>query len=280
MIIFFELVTLFLFGLCIGSFLNVIILRLRSDEQWIQGRSHCMNCKAYLAAWDLIPLISFIVLHGKCRYCAVKISWQYPLVELASGVLCVSAYLALLGSLHGDSITMLLSNGTIFPALLLLRNIFFISILLVVFLTDLRWYAIYDSVIILGSAVAFASNAFMPPFFNPQYIQPVWLNLVVGTMIPAAFFGLQYAVSAGRWIGSGDILLGAMIGCILGFPQAIIALFIAYCSGALVGIALLLSGKMRRGSEVPFGTFLSAATVLMILLGDPIMAFISKSLYL
>src|SRR3989338_5261973 len=129
MIIFFELLTLFLLGLCIGSFLNVIILRLRSGEQCTQGRSHCMNCKAYLVARDLVPLISFIVLRGKCRYCAVKISWQYPLVELASGILCMSTYLALLGSLYGDSITMLLLNGTIFPALLLLRNIFFISIL-------------------------------------------------------------------------------------------------------------------------------------------------------
>lgn len=273
----FELIFIFIFGLALGSFLNVVIFRLRSDEQWTRGRSHCVSCKTSLTVADLVPLASFVILKGKCRYCATSLSWQYPVVELVSGILCALAYLALLSSYGLPSLMVSLQSGMVFPLLLLVRNIFFICILLVIFVTDLRWYAIYDGVVLLGAAVALAFNVMMPPFFSPQYILPAWMNLLAATALPVAFFGLQYAVSSGRWIGSGDILLGALMGLMLGFPQVIAALFIAYCLGALYGIALYATGKNIRGVEVQFGTFLTGATMLMIIFGDKIMVVVSKT---
>lgn len=279
MLVFFEATLFFIFGLTLGSFLNVIIMRLRSDEQWIRGRSHCMECKTELSVFDLIPLVSFIVLHGKCRYCAAALSWQYPIIELTTGLFCIWAHIALVFSLHAQSLISMIAGGTVFPFILLIRTILFLCILLIIFVSDFRWFAIYDSVVLFGSALALAFHLLLPPLFSPQYILPAWLNLLAAAAIPAAFFGIQYLVSAGRWIGSGDIILGVMLGFMLGYPAIIVALFIAYISGALVGITLVLTGIRGRKSEVPFGTFLTASTALMILHGDVIMSFVSRYLY-
>ncbi len=276
----FELIILFTLGLAVGSFVNVIILRLRSGEQWMSGRSHCVWCQAVLTIADLIPLFSFVWLKGRCRSCKKNISWQYPLVELATALLFLLAYGSVLATLHVDALTPLLFSGMMFPLLLLIRNFFFIGILIILFVTDLRWFALYDSIIIVGSGIALASNMIMPTLFSPQYIFPAELNLFIAALIPSSFFGAQYVLSRGLWIGSGDIFLGAMMGCMLGFPQVIVALFLAYCSGALVGSALLLGGKKTRKSEIPFGTFLTASTMLMLFYGDQIMVIVSQTLLL
>jgi len=276
----FESIFVLILGLAVGSFLNVIILRLKSGEQWTSGRSHCVWCQAILTIADLIPLFSFVWLKGRCHYCTKNISWQYPLVELVTAILFVCGYVSVLATIHADSLIPLLVNGMMFPLLLLVRNFFFIGVLIILFVTDLRWFALYDSVILVGSAIALASNMIMPTLFSPQYIFPAGLNLVVAALLPAAFFGAQYVLSRGLWIGSGDIFLGAMMGFMLGFPQVIVALFIAYCSGALVGIALLLGGKKTRKSEIPFGTFLTGATMLMLLYGDQVMVIVSQTLLL
>lgn len=276
---FFEVPIVFLFGLALGSFLNVIILRLRSGEQWMRGRSHCIECKTELSIADLIPVVSFVILRGKCRYCKEPLSWQYPIVELVTGALCVWAYAALLVSVGASSIASLIANGAVFPIILFVRNILFLCVLFIVFVSDLRWFAIYDGIVLFGSALAAAFHLILPPLFQPLYITPAWLNLLAAALIPAAFFGMQYFLSGGRWIGSGDILLGIMLGLMLGYPAIIVALFSAYISGALVGIALIASKLRERKSEVPFGTFLTAATALMILHGDAIMSFVSQYLY-
>lgn len=276
----FELTVVFLLGLCVGSFLNVIIFRLRSNEQWQKGRSHCVSCNAVLSIRDLIPLISFILLKGRCRYCKTVLSWQYPFVELATAGLFILSYFSLLGVFQSQSMTVLLATGSLFPIMLLLKYAVFLSILLIIFVTDLRWFVIYDSVIILGSALALAAHLLIPPLFFPHYIMPAWLNLVAAASVPAAFFGLQYVISSGKWIGGGDILLGGMMGLMLGWPQVLAALFIAYCTGSVVGIALIAAGKKSRGSEVPFGTFLTTATAIMLLYGDSVMAFANRVLLL
>ncbi len=280
MLAFFDLIVVFLLGLCVGSFLNVIIFRLRSNEQWKSGRSHCVSCNAILSVKDLIPLLSFILLKGRCRYCKTVLSWQYPFVEIATAGLFILSYFALLGIFQSQSLTALLATGSLFPVMLLLKYVVFLCILLIIFVTDLRWFVIYDSVIILGSAVALAAHLLIPPLFSPQYIMPAWLNLVVAICVPAAFFGLQYVISSGKWIGGGDILLGGMMGLMLGWPQVLTALFIAYCTGSIVGVALIAVGKKSRGSEVPFGTFLTAATGIMLLYGDWVMAFANRVLLL
>ncbi|MEK7648538.1 MAG: prepilin peptidase [Patescibacteria group bacterium] len=280
MLFIFELLVVFLLGLCVGSFLNVIIFRLHRNEQWQRGRSHCGTCNTALTIKDLIPLVSFLVLKGTCRYCKAPLSPQYPFVELAMGVLVVVAYLAILSEFQAQSLSMILAIGTLFPVLVFVKNIFFLGILLVIFVTDLRWFAIYDSVVLTGCALALAAHLLMPPLFSPHYILPAWLNLGVAALVPTAFFGAQYVVSSGKWIGGGDILLGGMMGLMLGWPQVLVALFIAYCTGSIIGIALIAAGKKSRGSEVPFGTFLTAATATMLLIGDPIMAFVNRTLLL
>lgn len=280
MFVFIEVLVIFLFGLALGSFLNVIILRLRSGEQWTRGRSHCIECATQLGFYDLVPLVSFIILRGRCRYCNTALSWQYPIVELATAILCVWAYGALLYSIGASSLASLIATGAAFPLILLTRNILFLCILLAVFVSDFRWFAIYDGVVLFGTAVAVAFHLLLPPLFQPHYIMPTWLNLLVAVFIPVAFFGVQHLLSGGRWIGGGDILLGAMLGAMLGYPAIIAALFIAYVSGAIIGIVLIACKIRGRKSEVPFGTFLTASTALMILHGDVIMGFVSRYLYL
>lgn len=240
-----------LLGLAIGSFLNVVIGRLRSGETGWRSRSHCPECRTILRPSELIPLISFFVLRGKCRSCKKPISWQYPAVEFSTAALFLAAY-----ALHAPAIV---AGGSL-SLLPLLRDWFFIAVLTIVFVVDLRDMVVFDSVTLPAAAIAFLANVALGA--DP-------LNLLLAAAIGAGFFLLQYAISRGRWIGGGDIRIGAMMGMMLGFPQVILALFAAYIGGALVAVGLLAAGRAKWTGQMAFGTFLSAATVLVLFFGQP-----------
>jgi prepilin signal peptidase PulO-like enzyme (type II secretory pathway) len=249
----------FIFGLAIGSFLNVVILRLHSQENFLKGRSHCPRCKARIAWYDNIPLASFVWLRGKCRHCKKAILWQYPTVEFICGILFVLAWYA-----HFGSTTEWTNFRFQISDFRLLRDWVFIAVLVVIFVYDLRWYLILDSITIPAIIVAFVGNLFLDCSF---------LNLAGAVIIGGGFFFLQFAVSKGKWIGGGDIRLGALMGAMLGFPQVLVALALAYFSGAIIGIGLLLAGKKQLSSKVPFGTFLSAATIVTLLYGEKVLTW-------
>ncbi len=241
----------FLLGLIIGSFLNVVICRLPKGEQ-INGRSRCPHCATKLTWFDLVPLLSFLALRGKCRHCRASISWQYPAVEFAA-----SALFALSATIRQQEL-----GTTPDLWLTLLRDWVVISALLVTFVTDLRFQLIYDAVILIAAGIVFPLNVITGVPLLP---------LAIAGIIGVSFFGLQYIVSRGRWIGAGDIYLGGFIGIAVSFPHILLALACAYLAGAAVAIPLLLSQHKTWQSRIAFGTFLSAAGIVTLFWGGQIL---------
>ena len=254
--ILFFYIFVFILGLAVGSFLNCIIYRLEKNESFLKGRSYCPHCHHILAWQDLIPILSFLILRGKCRYCGKKISLQYPLVELATGILFFSIFYS----------TFQHSN---IPTLQQFIQFLYLSIvssfLIIVFVYDLKHYIIPDKIIFPAIATVFIfqiiSN-FQFPFSitNFQFRITNFYFSILSALGAAAFFLLIFLFSRGKWLGFGDVKLGFLMGLFLGFPKILISLFFAYLIGAIIGIGLILAGKKTLKSEVPFGPFLVTGT--------------------
>jgi len=258
----------FLFGLVIGSFLNCLIWRLHTGES-LWGRSYCPKCKAKIAWYDNIPILSFILLRGRCRHCREKILLQYPLVELATAVLFVLAFIIQFSDIQSStSITALdkypISN---IQYLLLIRNWFIIAVMIVIFVYDLRWYLILDVVTLPACLVVLGLNL---------ALGYSWQNLLFSGIIGAGFFLIQFLLSRGRWLGGGDIRLGLLMGLALGWPEVILAILLAYISGSLVGLGLVAAGKKKWGAKLPLAVFLAPATIAVMLWGEQILNWYFK----
>ncbi|MFH1867264.1 MAG: prepilin peptidase [Patescibacteria group bacterium] len=262
----------FLFGLALGSFINVVILRLAEGKS-IRGRSRCPKCSRQLLWYENIPLLSFIFLRGKCRSCHSAISWQYPLVELASGILWLMSYLVIASHAGGRGEAILYSGQGIASSLSLLAMTqaewlgvitfgVFSSFLLILFVFDFRWYILPDAITIPAIIVALVLNLILGKD---------WPWLLGATALGALWFGLQYFVSRGKWVGSGDIRLGALMGAMLAsWHGLLLTLMLSYIVGSLVAVVLLLLKKKGWKSELPFGAFLTAATTVTLLWGEVI----------
>lgn len=233
----------FIFGLICGSFLNAVIFRLHAHKSFLRGRSFCPRCGRVLEPRDLIPVLSFILLKGRCRSCQKPISWQYPLVELATGISFSLLYFVF-------------SWSWAFIFYLILT-----AFLVIIFVYDLKYHLILDKVSLPAVFLAFIFSLFLK-------ISP-W-DLLFGVLIGAGFFFLQYALSRGKWIGGGDIRLGALIGMMLGWQKTLLALFLAYFCGAAVSLVMLALKKKKLKSHLPFGTFLTASTFVSLLWGEAI----------
>ncbi len=236
-----------IFGLIIGSFLNAVIYRLKSGDSIVKSRSKCTHCQKQLKAKDLVPLFSWLALKGKCRFCNDKISWQYPVVEFITALLFIVGYLVLV---------------TDFSTLVILNYIFYliaISFLIVIFVFDHLHQLILDKVTIPLMVIA---------IIFIFVLRLDWIEHILAGIAGGAWFGWQYILSKGKWIGGGDIRLGIIMGLLLGFPGVIVALFLAYILGAIVGVYLLATKKRDRGSQIAFGTFLSLSTAVTWLCGD------------
>ena len=240
---------LFLFGLCLGSFLNALVYRLHSNIT-LWGRSMCPNCKAQIKWYDNIPVFSFIFLKGQCRNCHKKISWQYPIVELITAILFTLPFLVLTNYWQAGVFSLI----TFF--------------LVFIFLYDFKYQEIHDLsiwplVILVLDLYIFSSDFSIKNILNP----------LLAATVAGGFFGLQYLISKGKWIGAGDIGLGVLMGVVLDWPNILAALFIAYVLGGIVGVILLLLKKRVGKSEIAFGTFLTVATYIVLLWGDIIVAW-------
>lgn len=240
----------FVLGLLVGSFLNSVIYRLEKGESALQGRSYCPHCKHTLSWQDLVPVLSFVLLRGKCRYCSKPISFQYPLVELVTGALFVFVY-ALVG---------LSLNGAYLFAIA--------SLLVVIFIYDLKHYLIPDKILYPAIALAGAWRLFEVWSLGDWGLIEIW-SLVIG-ILPTLFFLAIYLLSRGAWMGFGDVKLAVFMGLFLGWPNILVALFIAFLLGAGVGITLILARKKNLRSQVPFGPFLIMGTFLALFFGNAI----------
>ncbi|MBU0645910.1 prepilin peptidase [Patescibacteria group bacterium] len=247
-----SIIFVFLIGLSVGSFLNVVVFRARSEDT-IGGRSKCQHCGVELRAQDMIPVVSYFVLGGRCRNCNKPISIQYPLVEFCTAILFCLFFLRYY---YGFSLPIGLDVTQ--SIVYLLRDLLFTVFLIVLFVYDLRYYLILDRFSIPAMVIALVVNYFLG--------LPI-LSMLSGAVIIGGFFLFQFLISKGRWIGGGDVRMGLLMGIILGLREGLVALVLAYAVGALVGIFLLLGQKVEMQSKVPFGSFLALTTIIMLLAG-------------
>lgn len=254
------------FGLFIGSFLNVIIYRLHTKEKIIKSRSHCAKCGKTLHWYELIPVFSFIIQKGKCRMCGKRISLQYLLVEIST------AFMFLLIFNFQFSI---FNQPLIFNFQFLLSLFFFwivVSGLIVIFVYDLKHYIIPDKVLVPLIIVVLFYTLVQDFVFNNETIQQ-FSNLasvqgLISALAISSFFFLLFYVSNGRWMGFGDVKLVFFMGFLLGWPAILVALFISFTSGAIIGLALIGIGKKTIKSQVPFGPFLIFGTFVVLFWGN------------
>lgn len=258
---------LFLFlGVSVGSFLNVLIDRLPRGEQIFKGRSYCESCKKTLAWYDLIPLFSWISLRGHCRYCAASLGIYYPLVELTTGILFVSAFIT--------------HPGGVPSFFTLPYSLFIFSTLIVIFFADLKYQIIPDEVVFPAIAVAFIFQLVDYKLASPVGgLSIISLTNPLFSALGAALFFLSLVLlTRGRGMGVGDVKLALLIGLLLGFPGIIIALYLAFLTGAILGVILVLLGKKRFGQKIPFGPFLVGATFASLFWGTALWHFFQKIL--
>lgn len=281
-----DFVFIAVIGLSIGSFLNAWLWRTHEGISILGKRSMCPNCEKNLRWIDLLPLLSYIALKGKCRYCSEPISWQYPAIEFLTATVFLIVYAASL--LHNQVGLAELAAGqaSLNGALLLMRDFFFVTALLFIALYDLRWLLILDQIILPTIVLTFLLNGFLlsapacGQSFVSCFMQSSWANLLGAMAIGAGFFFVQYILSRGRWIGGGDIRLGALMGAMVGFPGILIALFLSYMIGSVVGIGLLAARKAKLGNEIPFAPFLVFGTMATLLFQKELLGIASKFLLL
>lgn len=261
------LIIFFIFGLIIGSFLNAVVYRLEAVETLL-GRSHCPNCKKKIRWFDNVPVLSFILLSARCRDCGEKISWQYPIVELAVGMI-----FALIGNYFfflGDSSTWLIT--------LFYLTIF--SILIVIFVYDFKYMEIPMLVFWIGMGVSL-SYFFYTDWQNFKNVSSIFqlgiFSGILGAAVAGGFFFSLAAYSKETWMGYGDVYLGVLVGLIVGWPNIWAALMISFIVGAVISVGLIAVNKKNMKSQVPFAPFLITGTFLAVIL--PQMFPVVKNLF-
>jgi len=283
---------IFIFGCTIGSFLNVIILRSGKGEK-ITGRSYCPHCHKKLKWWELIPIISFFILRGRCSKCRAKISWQYPLVEFFTGLCFVLIFWRFvqfpfyLVSLFGPW-----SWSKIVALLILFIWFYFISVLIVLAVYDLRNYEILINLLIPALIIALIYQTGL--YFISQRSQVLFLNnynfnflaegryffgnflfpfnLILGLAIYSIVLGLLSWLSKGKAMGYGDPILGLFLGALLNWPAALMALVLSFLLGGFWGAFLVVLKRKKLKSYLPFGPFLVLGALLIIFFGDIILS--------
>jgi leader peptidase (prepilin peptidase)/N-methyltransferase len=263
---------IFVLGLVIGSFLNVCILRIPSEESVVLPSSHCPACKAPIKAYDNIPVVSWLLLGGRCRKCKAPISPLYPIVELLTGLLFLGTYLWF-------DLTIEFAKWAIFAAILVVLTI-----------TDIRERILPDKVNFLGLGLGLALSPFIAPIDGTAQwlsrrmfdVPPPQAALSVGDALlgSAAASGLLWLVAEGYFrvrgregMGLGDVKMMAMAGAFLGVQRGLLTIMVGSLLGSLIGAAVIAIGRKGSDFELPFGAFLGAAALLVVFFGSPALAW-------
>jgi leader peptidase (prepilin peptidase) / N-methyltransferase len=261
-------IAVFLFGLVIGSFLNVCILRIPADKSIVLPASSCTKCGNAIAAYDNIPVLSWIFLGGKCRNCKTKISAMYPAVELLTGILFLGCYLV-----FGPTVEAL--KWAVFAALLVVLTI-----------TDLRERILPDEVNFFGLGAGLLFSFFTKSLDGTaQWLAVRWfdypppqmaLSFADAALGALAGSGLLWIVSEGYFrirgregMGLGDVKMMAAVGAFLGLKRTMLTVLAGSLLGSVIGIILIAATKKGRDYELPFGTFLGAGALLVVFFGTP-----------
>jgi leader peptidase (prepilin peptidase) / N-methyltransferase len=258
----------FLFGLLIGSFLNVCIVRIPAGKSIVLPASACPKCGAPIKPYDNIPVVSYLLLGGKCRGCRTKISPMYPLVELLNGALYLVCYLA-----FGMTIETL--KWSIFS-----------SLLLILVFTDLRERILPDVINYTGFAIALVLSLFVPPSDgSAQWIAnhyfafppPMPVISLADAIFGAAFgSGILWIISEGYFrlrkregMGLGDVKMMLMAGAFLGLKRTVLTILLGSILGSIIGVAFIAIRRKGTDYELPFGTFLGAGALIVVFYGTP-----------
>jgi len=284
----------FLLGVSIGSFLNVLIDRL-PQERKITGRSVCDYCQHQLSWYDLIPILSFFLLKGRCRYCCKKISFQYPLVEILTGLMFIFVFLTYVKNIQEIS---LWQNWLV---ILSLWGI--VSCFIVIFFSDAKYHLISDYILWALFGFSFflklfyhsteilkqvQNDIFSQNFF--QFIPSVIPNLfrdpngmlkqvqndIFSSLIVAFPIWLIYFLSKEKAMGLGDVYLAAILGFLLGWQKGFLALYLAFVLGGIIGLFLILFGRKKLKSKIAFGPFLVIGALVMLFWGEGILRAILR----
>ncbi len=264
-------VSVFLFGLIIGSFLNVVIYRLPLGESLAFPGSHCPSCNAPVKPYDNFPVLSYLALGGRCRACKVKISVVYPAVELLVGILYFLIFLR-------DGLTTRL-----------VADLVFVSLIVPLVFIDLRHKLLPNKITYPGLVVLTILRAIAPDPVVTEATRatwgleswPAWAVALVGSLIGALVGGgslwlvreFYFRVRHVEGMGLGDVKMMLMVGAFLGWQLSLLTIFVASLLGSLIGVALiwLRSGSMK--TEIPFGVFLGPASIISLFIGQPLIAW-------
>jgi leader peptidase (prepilin peptidase)/N-methyltransferase len=259
---------IFVFGLIIGSFLNVCILRIPVAESVVLPPSHCPSCGMPIKPYDNIPVVSWLVLAGRCRKCKARISAMYPMVELGTGLLFLACYLVF--GINAEAL-----KWAIFAALLIVLTI-----------TDLRERILPDKVNFVGFGLGLLLSLFTRPVdgtalwlanhlftYPPPEAALSFADALIGAGVAS---GLLWLVAEGYFrargregMGLGDVKMMAMAGAFLGLQRALLTILLGSLLGSIIGIAVIAIGRKGRDFELPFGTFLGAGAMLVVFFGSP-----------
>ena len=245
-----ELVIVSLAGLAVGSFLNVVIHRLPRKASIVSPASHCPHCGATLRWHDNVPLLSYVLLGGRCRACRAPIGLRYPLVEAATAGVFVAHYLVLGWS----------------P--LLLVRLVFAAAMLALFAIDLEHRLLPNAITLPGLVVGLVSSMFLPPGFA---------SALIGALGGGGFLWLvaeaYYRYAGEEGMGGGDIKMLAMIGAFLGWKLTLLTLVLSSILGSVIGLTMVVTRLGGLKSALPFGTFLALAAIAASIVGEQILAW-------
>lgn len=260
-----TLLALILLGLILGSFVNALVWRLHNKRDWVRERSECTHCHHALAAKDLIPVVSWLLLRGKCRYCGKRIE-DNPLAELALPVLFAVSYI---WWPHGFA-----AEGIFLFVLWLLFLVGFVALAVY----DLRWFLLPNKLVfpLIGLA---SYQLLMQAFLFGDGLRAISIGLA-GAAIISGLFYIIFQLSRGTWIGGGDVKLAIVLGMLAGgVVRSFLLLFVASLAGMLFAIPQLIAGKAGRKTQVPFGPFLILGLIVVYLFGADIMGWYESLLY-
>ncbi|HEX4774670.1 MAG TPA: prepilin peptidase [Candidatus Saccharimonadales bacterium] len=260
---------LFLLGLSMGSFVNALVWRLYENSKKqnvkskklsiVSGRSVCPNCRHTLAWYDLIPLVSWLSLRGRCRYCQKPISAQYPAVELLGGLVFAGSYLFWPNTVHLNGQWLLLGMWLTAAVGLLALAVY-----------DTRWMLLPNRILYPALLAAVAGRTAYIIAYQPHkaHALALWLGSVA---VASGIFWLLYVTSKGKWIGFGDVRLGLVTGTLLADPyKSLLMIFLASLIGSLSAAPALAKGQRTIASRLPFGPFLIIATAICVVFGQPL----------
>lgn len=237
----------FVLGIILGSFVKATAERLMTEES-LGGRSRCTSCRKVLAWYDLLPFVSYVLLSGKCRYCRKKIPFDVFLTEVVLGVLTVGIFWV-----------------NLFPSLNLVFQLFILVVISIVFIVDLKTGFIPDKVTYPASIIA-GIYALLTQSF---------LSFVCGLGLSGLFY-LLIVITRGKGMGFGDVKYVLFLGLALGFPRSLIAVMLAFLTGAVLALFLVAFGKKHFGQTLPFGPFLSLGTLMTLFWGPQILNWYLK----